>query len=73
LSEPQSLIVLDASLTLAWALPDEASAYSDAVLVRVAEFSAVVPGLWLHEVSNGLLMAQRRGRYTAAQRAVFVD
>lgn len=66
-------LVLDASLALSWALPDEASAYSDAVLGQVAASGALVPGLWPHEMANGLLMAQKRGRYTTAQRMVFVE
>jgi predicted nucleic acid-binding protein len=69
----QSGLVLDASLALSWALPDEASAYSDAVLDQVAKSGALVPGLWPHEMANGLLMAQKRGRYTTAQRMVFVE
>ncbi len=68
----QAGLVLDASLALSWALPDEASVYSDAVLGKVAALGALVPGLWPHEMANGLLMAQKRGRYTTAQRVVFV-
>jgi len=66
-------LVLDASLTLAWALPDEASKYSDRMLQRVATGKAWVPAIWPHEIANGLLMAQRRGRVTAAQRVAFVE
>lgn len=65
--------VLDASLTLAWALPDEASDYSDAILKLLANGKAWVPDLWPHEVANGLVMAQRRSRITPAQRALFVQ
>lgn len=66
-------LVLDASLTLAWALPDEASAYADDILKRTASGKAWVPALWPHEVANGLLMAQRRGRLTTAQRIAFIE
>lgn len=66
-------LVLDASLALAWALPDEASEYSDALLRRIAASGAVVPALWLHEIANGLLVAQKRGRYSAAQRTAFIE
>lgn len=65
--------VLDASLTLTWALPDEASKYSDSLLKQVVSGKALVPDLWSHEVANGLLMAQRRKRLTAAQRALFIE
>jgi predicted nucleic acid-binding protein len=70
---PQPALVLDASLALSWALPDEASAYSDAVLHRVAASGALAPALWAHEVANGLLMAQKRGRISTAQRMSFVE
>jgi predicted nucleic acid-binding protein len=65
--------VLDASLTLAWALPDEASEFSDAILKQLTAGKAFAPDLWAHEIANGLLMAQRRRRITAAQRAQFIE
>lgn len=65
--------VLDASQTLAWALPDEASAAGDALLEVVCEHGALVPALWPSEVANGLLMAQKRGRLSAAQKSAFVE
>ena len=70
---PTREVVLDASLTLAWALPDEASNYTDAILRLVAAGKAWVPDLWPHEIANGLVMAQRRSRITAAQRALFIE
>lgn len=66
-------LVLDALLALSWALPDEASKYSDAMLDKIAAAGAVVPGLWAHEMADGLLMAQRRGRLTTVQRMAFVE
>lgn len=66
-------LVLDASLALSWALPDESSKYCDGILDRVAASGALVPGLWPYEMANGLLMAQKRGRYSTAQRVVFVE
>lgn len=65
--------VLDASLTLAWALPDEASDYSNSILKQVVSGKAWVPDLWPHEIANGLVMAQRRKRLSAAQSALFVE
>jgi len=64
---------LDASLALAWALPDEATRYTDDMLGRLAVSKAWVPPLWPYEIANGLLMAQRRNRLSAAQRSAFVD
>ncbi|HVZ68151.1 MAG TPA: type II toxin-antitoxin system VapC family toxin [Rhizomicrobium sp.] len=66
-------VVLDASLTLTWALPDEASDYTDAMLRLIAASQAWVPDLWTLEVANGLIMAQRRGRLTVAQRKLFIE
>ena len=56
-------LVLDASVTLAWALAGEVRT-EDArgLLHRVAEEAAIVPALWRLEVGNGLLMGERRGR-----------
>ena len=55
--------VLDASVALAWMLPDEAHAAEARRLIEaVVEEGAVVPGHWRLEVSNGLLMAERRRR-----------
>jgi predicted nucleic acid-binding protein len=73
MSQQAEAVVLDASLALAWALPDERSTYSDAVLRQVAASGALVPTLWLHEMTNGLLTAQRRGRYSTAQRMAFIE
>jgi predicted nucleic acid-binding protein len=56
-------LVVDASVTLAWALPGEVRAEAAAaLLLRVADEAAMVPAHWRLEVGNGLLMAERRGR-----------
>ena len=60
-------------MALAWALPDEATDYTDDMLELVAAGKAWVPPLWPHEIANGLLMAERRRRVTAAQRSAFVE
>lgn len=60
--------VLDASVALAWFVDDPAPPY--AVRIRDAMASgkaAVVPSLWTLEMANGLLMAERRGKLTAAE------
>jgi predicted nucleic acid-binding protein len=63
-------LILDVSVVLAWLLPDERGAAAvDEVLDRVTQEGAVVPGLWRLEVANALVMAERRVRLTAAQRA----
>lgn len=66
-------LVLDASLALAWFLPDERSDFANGVLRSVGDAGAVVPALWLHEMGNALLMAQKRGRITTAERVGHVE
>ena len=61
-------LVLDASLALAWYFPDETTPATEAVLDRVVEAGAVVPALWRLELANGLLVAVRRRRISAAYR-----
>src|SRR3990167_8927405 len=58
--------VLDASVALAWSFRDEQNAYAHRMLRRLEGDPAVVPVVWLLEVANGLLVAERRGRLTAA-------
>lgn len=65
-------LVLDASVTMAWCFEDEVSAIAETVLDRLREEDAVVPALWPVEVSNVVLVAERRGRMTEAQAERFV-
>lgn len=58
--------VLDASVALAWSFRDEQNTYAHWMLRRLEDDPAVVPVVWLLEVANGLLVAERRGRFTAA-------
>ena len=63
---PPPTLVLDASVTLAWAFEDEENGYPDFVLDSLAEAKALVPIIWPLEVSNALLVAERRGRLNQA-------
>jgi predicted nucleic acid-binding protein len=55
--------VVDSSIALAWALPDETSKEADRFLSRISMKSILwVPALWWYEMANALLMAQRRKR-----------
>jgi hypothetical protein len=60
------VIVVDASVALAWALPDEISSYADAVLALVETEGVRVPELWPREIANGLAIAYLRARITDA-------
>lgn len=64
--------VLDASATLAWCFEDEATAEAAGLLERLREDQAVVPPLWLLELANGLVVAERRGRLTRADSTRFL-
>src|SRR4051794_38387962 len=64
--------VLDSSVTLAWFLADEADAYADAVGDRMPSATAIVPAVWHLEVTNVLVVAERRKRTTAARSAEFL-
>ncbi len=56
-------LVIDASVVLAWLLPDETSSvHARSLADSAARDGAIVPNLWRLEVVNGLLMAVRRGR-----------
>ncbi len=60
-----SLFVLDASVAVAWLLGEETASRADLALVRLEDDEALVPNLWHLELRNGLLVAVRRGRFTA--------
>ena len=47
--------VLDASTTLAWFLPGQRTPHTDAILQIVMLTGAVVPALWIFEISAVLL------------------
>jgi predicted nucleic acid-binding protein len=61
-------LVLDASATLAWLLPEELTGAITAAFDLIADDCAWVPGLWRIEVANSLSVKLRRGRITPLQR-----
>lgn len=65
-------LVLDASVTVAWAFEDETDSYTEAVLDRLAEVEGLVPAIWAMEVGNALIMAERRGRLSQASTVQFL-
>jgi predicted nucleic acid-binding protein len=60
--------VLDSSAGLTWAFQDEASDATSVLLMAVAGQGAMVPSLWKLEMANGLLVGERRGRISTADR-----
>ncbi|MBJ7607886.1 MAG: type II toxin-antitoxin system VapC family toxin [Candidatus Dormibacteraeota bacterium] len=67
------MIVIDASVTLAWCFSDEASQSTDQLLDAVSADGAMVPALWIYEVTNVLASAERRDRITPADAGAFLD
>ncbi|MEJ0061989.1 MAG: type II toxin-antitoxin system VapC family toxin [Alphaproteobacteria bacterium] len=66
--------VLDASVALAWLLPDEACAASVGALLDDAEnITLVVPELWRLEIANILLTAEWTNRFRAQEIDFFIE
>jgi len=61
-------LVLDASVTIAWIIPDERTDEVLAVFERIISTSAWVPSLWRLEVANVMEMGVRRGQIEASFR-----
>jgi predicted nucleic acid-binding protein len=66
-------IVIDASVALAWCFPDEASEYADGVLVGLDGRTAMVPAIWSLEITNALLVGERRKRIRQPEVRRFVE
>jgi predicted nucleic acid-binding protein len=64
--------VLDCSIAATWCFDDEATPETDALMDRAKEQEAWVPSLWPLEVANVILLAERRGRVSAAYAASFI-
>ena len=64
--------VADASVALAWHFEDERATATTALLRRSVVDGIVVPRHWFAEVSNGLLVGERRGRSEAANSVGFI-
>jgi predicted nucleic acid-binding protein len=59
--------VLDCSIALSWYFADESDPYANSVQDSLTQAVATVPAIWPLEVTNALLMGERRGRSTATQ------
>jgi predicted nucleic acid-binding protein len=61
-------------MTMAWLFEDEKTKKSEQLLLSLGhDHTAFVPALWTWEVSNVLLVAQRRKRITRAQAVGFLN
>ncbi|MHC1725179.1 MAG: type II toxin-antitoxin system VapC family toxin [Syntrophobacteraceae bacterium] len=61
--------VLDCSISASWFLLDESNDAAQAVLERLREEEAVVPALWIVEMANVLVIAERKNRISPADAA----
>lgn len=66
-------IVIDASVALAWGFPDEASDYAEQVLLALEGQTILVPALWATEITNAVLVAERRKRIRQPEIRRFVE
>ena len=66
-------IVIDASVALAWCFPDEASDYADSVLLALEDQTVIVPAIWAVEITNALLVGERRKRIRQSEVRRFVE
>jgi predicted nucleic acid-binding protein len=60
----ENAFVLDNSIVMAWVFADENDPYALEVLAAMQDHTAIVPPLWMWEITNVLLVAMRRGRTT---------
>ncbi len=64
--------VLDNSVVMAWCFEDESSQYSDIILGNLEFSTGFVPTIWPLEVTNVLLVAERKGRISKAGVSRFI-
>ena len=64
--------VLDNSVVMAWCFEDESSQYSDIILGNLEFSTGYVPTIWPLEVTNVLLVAERKGRISKAGVSRFI-
>ena len=68
------MFVLDCSVTMAWLFEDEKTKYTEKVLDSLGDGSeALVPSLWVLEVTNVLLVAERQGRLSQMESVQFLE
>ena len=58
--------VIDNSVVMAWCFEDEANSYADTIQDMLIENKAFVPAIWPLEVTNVLLVAERKKRISKA-------
>ena len=62
------MIVVDASIALAWTYADERADAVMEIFDRVTRIGAIAPAIWAMEIANSFNMSVRRQRITPLQR-----
>ncbi len=65
--------VLDCSVTMAWCFADQANKLTHAALESLTKREALVPSIWLLEVTNVLVVAEKRKLLSRHQSQEFLD
>lgn len=68
-----SNFVVDASIVIAYLLDDEKSVTADAVIGSLSQYDAVAPSFLSLEISNVLLLAERRRRISSEKRPQLIE
>ena len=66
-------LVVDASIALAWYFEDEVSPLAMAAFEASNSMRIVVPPHWYFEISNGILVGERKGRMNPSDVGPFVS
>jgi len=65
--------VLDASVTINWAMRDESNSVADRAFSELSSGTALVPSIWWYEVRNILVVNERRHRITPSDSDQFLS
>jgi predicted nucleic acid-binding protein len=68
-----SYFILDCSISASWCLKDESNDEANKILDHLEEIRALVPSIWPVEMANVLVVAERRGRISAADAARAIE
>lgn len=50
---------------MSWCFANEGGVYSEKILASLSDSSAIVPSLWVYEITNVLVIAEKKKRLTA--------
>jgi len=65
--------VLDNSVIMAWCFEDESNDYSERMLSALISSAGLVPSIWPLEITNVLLVAERRKRLSKTDATRFLS